>query len=308
MPTVPRGPRGPPHRPAAGTRARRVRPGLPRRRSSAPPSGAPGAPGARVPARAGSSSLLLLWVVYLVAVPLFAWTRSTRSPSSPTASRPDGQPGTTYLLVGSDSRAGLTASRSASSSAPATPSGQRTDTIMLLHTGSGPEPADVDPPRLDRRHPRPRHHQDQRRLRVRRPEAAGEDHRAEHRHPDRRLRRDRLRRLRRRRRRGRRHPDLPEAGDEGQARQPRHQEGLPAGRRQRPRSATPARGTPRASATSPAPQHQREVVSAVGTKAVSPWTVLNPVRYWRLDMAGAGLLRLRQGHRHRSGPRCGRRR
>ena len=44
--------------------------------------------------------------------------------------------------------------------------------------------------------PRPRHHQDQRRVRLRRPEAAGGDDRAEHRHPDRPLRRDRLRRLR----------------------------------------------------------------------------------------------------------------
>ena len=32
-------------------------------------------------------------------------------------------------------------------------------------------------------------------------------------------------------------------------------------------------------------QHQREVVSAVGRKALSPWSVLNPVRYWHLDMA-----------------------
>ena len=39
-------------------------------------------------------------------------------------------------------------------------------------------------------------------------------------------------------------------------------------------------------------QHQREVVSAVGTKVVSPWTVINPVRYWRLD----------DGRRR---PRCG---
>ena len=31
--------------------------------------------------------------------------------------------------------------------------------------------------------------------------------------------------------------------------------------------------------------HQREVVSAVGHEAVSPWSVINPVRYWRLNMA-----------------------
>jgi hypothetical protein len=32
-------------------------------------------------------------------------------------------------------------------------------------------------------------------------------------------------------------------------------------------------------------RRQREVVSAVGKKVVSPWTVINPVRYWRLNNA-----------------------
>jgi hypothetical protein len=39
-------------------------------------------------------------------------------------------------------------------------------------------------------------------------------------------------------------------------------------------------------------QHQREVVSAVGRKAASPWTVVNPVRYARLAMAGSSSLRV----------------
>jgi LCP family protein required for cell wall assembly len=39
-------------------------------------------------------------------------------------------------------------------------------------------------------------------------------------------------------------------------------------------------------------QHQREVVSAVGTKAVSPWSILNPVRYYRLNTAAASSLRV----------------
>ena len=33
-------------------------------------------------------------------------------------------------------------------------------------------------------------------------------------------------------------------------------------------------------------KHQREVVSAIGKKALSPWSVLNPIRYWHLNMAG----------------------
>jgi LCP family protein required for cell wall assembly len=39
-------------------------------------------------------------------------------------------------------------------------------------------------------------------------------------------------------------------------------------------------------------QRQREVVSAVGSKAASPWSVLNPVRYVSLAKAGAEALRL----------------
>src|SRR6476469_342645 len=81
--------------------------------------------------------LLLLWVVWLVAVPLFAWSKVDKVPFEPDGSRPDDQPGTTYLMVGSDSRAGLSpAERKALGTGHA--AGQRTDTIMLLHTGSGP--------------------------------------------------------------------------------------------------------------------------------------------------------------------------
>ncbi len=69
-------------------------------------------------------ALLALWVLYLVAVPLYAWSTVEKVDADPGGDRPGEQPGTTYLVVGSDARAGL--------------SGQRTDTIMVLHTGSGP--------------------------------------------------------------------------------------------------------------------------------------------------------------------------
>ena len=52
-------------------------------------------------------SLILLWVVYVVAVPLFTWTKVDKIAFEPDGDRPDDQPGTTYLMVGSDSRAGL---------------------------------------------------------------------------------------------------------------------------------------------------------------------------------------------------------
>ncbi len=40
---------------------------------------------------------------------------------------------------------------------------------------------------------------------------------------------------------------------------------------------------------------QREVVSAIGSEAVSPWSILNPVRYYRLNMAGARAVRVSEG-------------
>ena len=172
----------------------------------------------------------------------------------PDRARPAEQPGTTYLLVGSDSRKGLSAAENKRLGTGGVGDvGQRTDTIMLLHTGDGPEPAALHPPRLARRHPRPRHHQDQLGLRHRRPQAAGAHHRAEHRRAHRRLRRDRLRRLRELRRRRRRDHGLPDAADGRPRGQPAHQEGLPGGRRGHRRSATRAPATSASTATSTAP-------------------------------------------------------
>ncbi len=42
-------------------------------------------------------------------------------------------------------------------------------------------------------------------------------------------------------------------------------------------------------------RHQREVVSAVGDQAVSPWTVLNPVRYFRLNAAMPHFFKVSEG-------------
>jgi hypothetical protein len=42
-------------------------------------------------------------------------------------------------------------------------------------------------------------------------------------------------------------------------------------------------------------KHQREVVAAVGKKVVSPWTFLNPVRYWRLSNAVPDFFAFGQG-------------
>lgn len=81
--------------------------------------------------------VLLLWLVFLVAVPVWAWSKIAKVDAEPDGERPDSQPGQTYLLVGSDSREGLSqAERKRLGTGGA--SGRRTDTIMLLHTGAGP--------------------------------------------------------------------------------------------------------------------------------------------------------------------------
>ncbi len=81
--------------------------------------------------------LLVLWLVYLIAVPIWTWTRIEQVAWEPDGERPPDQPGTTYLMVGSDSRANLTPEQRRQYS---TGNAQSTlaDTIMMLHTGSGP--------------------------------------------------------------------------------------------------------------------------------------------------------------------------
>ncbi|MEJ7833332.1 MAG: LCP family protein [Nocardioides sp.] len=82
-------------------------------------------------------ALLVLWLVYLVAVPFFAWSKVDKVEFAPEGDRPGDQPGATYLLVGSDSRGDLT-KEEREELGTGNPAGERTDTILLLHTGSGP--------------------------------------------------------------------------------------------------------------------------------------------------------------------------
>ncbi|MGZ4487026.1 MAG: LCP family protein [Nocardioides sp.] len=107
----------------------------------APPPGSPsrGGRGFRRPRFRVRWILLLvvLYLAYLVFVPFYAWHNVHKVAWEPHGKRPADQPGTTYLLVGSDSRAGLSkAERKKLGTGNA--KGQRTDTILLLHTGSGP--------------------------------------------------------------------------------------------------------------------------------------------------------------------------
>ncbi len=83
--------------------------------------------------------LLVAWLVFLVGTPLYAYSTSTKVPFEPEGDRPGKQPGTTFLLVGSDSRAGLSAQEQRELATGGDGGGRgRTDTIMLLHTGAGP--------------------------------------------------------------------------------------------------------------------------------------------------------------------------
>ena len=47
-------------------------------------------------------------------------------------------------------------------------------------------------------------------------------------------------------------------------------------------------------------RHQREVVSAIGSEVKSPWTFINPVRYFRVNKAATSSLTDQRGDRTRS--------
>src|SRR6476469_6613055 len=81
--------------------------------------------------------LLILVLVYLAGVPLYHWTQIDKVDAEPSGSkRPDDQPGTNYLIVGSDKADDLSAEQR-----KVLKTGERggtnTDTIIVLHTGSG---------------------------------------------------------------------------------------------------------------------------------------------------------------------------
>lgn len=90
--------------------------------------------------------LVALALVGLVAVPLYAWSRVPRVEAAPDGSRPADQPGTTFLLVGSDSREGLTKAQRKELGTGGT-AGQRTDTIMLVSLPERGQPALLSLPR-----------------------------------------------------------------------------------------------------------------------------------------------------------------
>ena len=84
---------------------------------------------------AGITTLVL---GYLLVVPAHAWSDVRRVHAAPAGHRPPEQPGTTFLLVGSDSRDGLSTTRRRELSTGGM-TGGRADTMMLVHVGRGPD-------------------------------------------------------------------------------------------------------------------------------------------------------------------------
>lgn len=83
----------------------------------------------------------MLFLVYLIGVPLYAFTKVARVDAAPDGARPDAGKGSNYLLIGSDSRAGLSAEQQdqLATGSEGQTEGQRSDTIMVLHkSASGP--------------------------------------------------------------------------------------------------------------------------------------------------------------------------
>lgn len=141
------------------TRSSRRRPD-PAHGGTAPPHGGerhtadPGparAPRRRI--RKGRLTLLVValvvlgWLAFMVWVPVNAWNNVARVNNIPDGERPADSAGHTYLLVGSDSREGLTAEQRKEYST-GNAAGKRTDTIMLVHVSdSGGKPVLVSIPR-----------------------------------------------------------------------------------------------------------------------------------------------------------------
>ncbi|HEY5820776.1 MAG TPA: LCP family protein [Propionibacteriaceae bacterium] len=131
----PAGPGGPPGPP----------PGPP----VAPPPGLPPTKKKRHPVRNTFRVLLvalLVIVVWLVGVPAYAWSQVSRVDDAPSGRRPANQPGRTFLIVGSDSREGLSKAEQKKLGTGST-AGQRTDTIMLLYVPTTGKPALISIPR-----------------------------------------------------------------------------------------------------------------------------------------------------------------
>src|SRR5450759_586338 len=98
----------------------------------------------------GVGVFVLAWLAFMVWVPFHAWGNVQRIDASPVGTRPATSKGYDYVLVGSDSRQGLTAEqqRQLSTGSAKDVLGKRTDSIILVHVPSGDgKPALISLPR-----------------------------------------------------------------------------------------------------------------------------------------------------------------
>ncbi len=78
-------------------------------------------------------NLLVLWLIWLLVVPIIALVRSKTVDASPDGDRPAQQPGTATLMIGTDQRDNLTATEQ-KKLGTGTEVGTRTDTMLILYT------------------------------------------------------------------------------------------------------------------------------------------------------------------------------
>jgi LCP family protein required for cell wall assembly len=277
-------------------------PGGPRRTSTttaAPPPRPPRAPEKNPREKKKRSPwrivriVLLVWLVFLIAVPVWAWSRIDKVDAFPSGDRPDKQPGTTYLLVGSDSRENLSKEQRKRLGTGR----RRGATHGHDHAAARrqrAQPAAVHPARLTRGHP------GHGRTKINAAFAFGGpkllvktieqntgvriDHYVEIGFGGfvnsvdavggiRVCTKDRL---------------VDPLANLRMSKGCHHVDGVTALAYSRTRHTQQFGDVDRA-------KNQRKVVSQVGDKVKSPWTVINPVRYFRVADAGSGSLRISKG-------------
>ena len=98
----------------------------------------------------GAAVLVVAWLSFMVWVPFHAWGAVHRTDASPDGTRPALSKGYDYVLVGSDSREGLTTEQQTqlNTGSVKDAEGKRTDSIILIHVPSGDgKPALISLPR-----------------------------------------------------------------------------------------------------------------------------------------------------------------
>jgi LCP family protein required for cell wall assembly len=83
--------------------------------------------------------LVISWLAFMIWVPFHAWAAVNRIDATPAGDRPTASKGHDYVLVGSDSREGLTKAQQKQLATGSTKvaSGKRTDSIIVVHVPSG---------------------------------------------------------------------------------------------------------------------------------------------------------------------------